>query len=84
MPTKNYYLLKKDDKEYRLDTKAAVYEMYDCLGRGEVTIEYHKFDTDAQGILKEYIETAHKIRRRTLKSGEIKYYMTYIGIYKED
>lgn len=74
---KNYYLLKKDGKEFKYETKAEVYEMWDCLGRGEVVIEHHIFDTDVYGVKKEYIETSYTIRRRILKSGEIKYYLNF-------
>lgn len=75
----NYYLMKKDGKEYRFDTKAAVYEMWDCLGRGDVIIEHHLFDTDASGIMKEYIHTSRTIKRRKLKSGEFRYYLHFEG-----
>ena len=69
-----YYIVKKDGKEFRCETKAGAFEMYDCLGRLDVAIESHMFDTDASGKMKEYVWTYRKMMRRTLKSGEMKYY----------
>ena len=78
---KCYYVIKKGGREYRLDTdsKAAIYEMWDCIGRGKVLIEKHFTDTDADGNEVWYKLTADKVTRRTLKSGEVKYSLHYIG-----
>lgn len=69
-----YYLIKKDGKEFKTESKAAAFEMYDCLGRHDVTIEKHFRDEYMDGTTsREYVYIGHKMTRRTLKSGEIRY-----------
>ena len=77
MQEERYYILKKNGKEYRYRTKAAVYEMWDALGRGEVVVEHHIEQTDVYGNVKKYVHTSKSIKRRKLKSGEIRYYLHY-------
>ncbi len=69
-----FFVVKKDGKEFRCETKAGAFEMYDCLGRYGMTIECHVFD-DPTGEMKEYVWTYTKMSRRTVKNGEIKYYI---------
>ena len=73
---KRYYIVKKDGKEFRCETSAGAYEMYDCLGRFEVTIEEHIID-DPTGVMRHYTHTAHKATRKKLKSGAYKYYFKF-------
>ena len=84
---KRYYIVKKDGKEFRCETSAGAYEMYDCLGRFEVTIEEHIID-DPTGVMMHYTRIANKATRRKLKSGAFKYYIPFVDFgaqpYKEE
>lgn len=72
-----FYLVKKEGHEdFKCFTKAAAFDAYDSLGRADVTIEKHFWDRDANDKLKKYVHTFTKMSRRTLKSGEIKYYLS--------
>lgn len=75
MRTEKYYIVKQGDKEFRCETKAAAYEMWYCLKRKDVVIEYHYLNLDSG---KHDIHIVTRPRRRTLKTGEIKYYFPWI------
>lgn len=69
-----YFVVKQGDKEFRCETRAAAYEMWDCLKRKDVIVEWHYIDYD---LGKHYIQTATRPRRRMLKSGQMKYYFSW-------
>ena len=73
----SYYVVKKNGKEFKAETKAGAFEMYDCLGRSDVRIEHHFTDTDAVGEVREYVLAGSKMGRRTLKDGTLKYWIHF-------
>lgn len=79
-----YFIIKKDKKEYKTDSKAGAFEMWDCWGRAGVIIEEHIFDTDVNGIEKHYVHTATRASRKTCKDGTIKYHMRWDKCRVED
>lgn len=78
-----FYLVKKNDVEFKCDSKAVAYEMYDCLKRVDVIIEHHVIEEDLNGNMVEWVHVADKMKRRTLKSGEHKYYLHIVDSYKK-
>lgn len=79
------YWVKKGDRAVRCESKEAAFEAYVRMGKTEVTIEKHFWDSDVEGRMKEYTLTFTKMTRRTLKSGELKYYLSSpVGVYKEE
>lgn len=76
---KRFYIVKKEGyTDQKVDTLAQVFDCFDTLGRSGVTFEWHEFDTDVNGQLKEYISVGNHISRRKLKDGNFKYYPNYI------
>ena len=73
----NYYIIKKEGREVKTESRAGAFEMWDCWGRSGVTVEEHVFDTDASGQEVHYVFEAEKITRRTSKTGEIKYHFKW-------
>ena len=72
---KKFYIIKKAGHEdVRAESFAGAYEAYDSLGKTDVTVEEHFFDTDAFGDMKHYVHETHKIRRRMLNDGSVMYY----------
>ena len=79
----SFYLVKKNGKEFKCESKAAAYEMYDCLNKIDVVVEHHVIEEDQNGSMVEWVHVADKMKRRILKSGEYKYYLHIVDSYKK-
>ena len=74
----------KNGKVYDGINAAGSYEMWDCLGRADITIEQRCPDIDPKtGEQVMWVFTTHRMTRRILKGGRIKYYPNWENSHKE-
>lgn len=75
---RDYTIIRSGNDEKVFSKNYVAYDWFDTLtkymGRKDVQIEKHRFSLDDDGNWKDYTSKHKRIVRRTLKSGEMRYY----------